>query len=247
MEMELQRNSSQTAERWFKRQASTLAGKHPNSARFQVNLVHARLLLVEGRRAKDAEKLTQAYAELEDLLPILQKTQNVALQIKAYILLAQASAELEDERMLQEIGMALMLAEPEEIRQYFLDEGLPISRILQSYMIAIKQDKVPSDAPSLAFVSDLLFRVTGKPQDNRSVSEPDEMEDVITMELLTAREAEVLELAARGRTNGEIARDLCISINTVKRHLNNIFMKLGVTTRVQAIRVARQRGLIQER
>jgi len=49
MEMELQRNSSQTAERWFKRQASTLAGKHPNSARFQVNLVHARLLLVEGR------------------------------------------------------------------------------------------------------------------------------------------------------------------------------------------------------
>jgi len=154
--------------------------------------------------------LTQAHAELEDLLPILQKTQNVALQIKAYILLAQASAELEDERMLQEIGMALMLAEPEEIRQYFLDEGLPISRILQSYMIAIKQDKVPSDAPSLAFVSDLLFRMTGKPQDNRSVLEPDEMEDVITMELLTAREAEVLELARAGVRMGKL-RAICVS------------------------------------
>jgi LuxR family maltose regulon positive regulatory protein len=37
---------------------------------------------------------------------------------------------------------------------------------------------------------------------------------------------------------------LFISVNTVKRHLNNIFMKLGVTTRIQAVRVARQRGLI---
>jgi len=54
----------------------------------------------------------------------------VALQIKTYILLAENSAELEEEeRMLGEIGLALMLAEPVEIRQYFLDEGLPISRI----------------------------------------------------------------------------------------------------------------------
>jgi len=71
------------------------------------------------------------------------------------------------------------------------------------------------------------------------------MEDVVTAELLTAREVEVLQLVARGRTNGEIARDLYISINTVKRHLNNIFMKLGVTTRIQAMRVARQRGIIK--
>jgi len=113
-----------------------------------------------------------------------------------------------------------------------------------NYIAAIKQDKVPSDAPSLAFVSDLIFRMTGKPQDNKPIEHPEDLEDMLTVELLTAREAEVLGLVARGRTNGEIARDLCISINTVKRHLNNIFMKLGVTTRLQAVRVARQRELL---
>jgi DNA-binding NarL/FixJ family response regulator len=86
--------------------------------------------------------------------------------------------------------------------------------------------------------------MTGKPGDARSEDYAGTMDDVVVVELLTPRESEVLQLVARGRTNAEIAQDLFISVNTVKRHLNNIFMKLGVTTRIQAVRVARQRGLI---
>jgi DNA-binding CsgD family transcriptional regulator len=53
---------------------------------------------------------------------------------------------------------------------------------------------------------------------------------------LTAREAEVLERVARGRSNSEIAADLDIAAGTVKKHLDNVFAKLGVSNRIQATR-----------
>lgn len=245
LEMELQRNFTENAERWFRRQNEEKLETLPIIYRMRARLLHARLLLTQGRRDKDMEKIAQSRGELEELLPNLQKIQYMALQIKAYILLAEASAELEnEERMLEELGTALILAEPEEIRQYFLDEGLLMSRMLLSYLAAIKQGRVPSDSPSIAFVSDLIFRMTGKPGEARPEDDAGTMDDLVVVELLTPRETEVLQLVARGRTNAEIAQDLFISVNTVKRHLNNIFMKLGVTTRIQAVRVARQRGLI---
>jgi DNA-binding CsgD family transcriptional regulator len=51
---------------------------------------------------------------------------------------------------------------------------------------------------------------------------------------LTARETEVLELVASGKTNGEIARALWLSAGTVRKHLENAFAKLGVHTRTAA-------------
>lgn len=52
---------------------------------------------------------------------------------------------------------------------------------------------------------------------------------------LTEREAEVLEAAARGLSNAEIAKELFLSEKTVKNHINRIFRKLGVSTRAAAI------------
>lgn len=54
-------------------------------------------------------------------------------------------------------------------------------------------------------------------------------------EPLTAREHEVLVLVAQGFTNGQIADALVISEQTVRRHLNNIYAKLAVTSRLQAV------------
>jgi DNA-binding NarL/FixJ family response regulator len=62
---------------------------------------------------------------------------------------------------------------------------------------------------------------------------------------LTRREREILQLVAEGGTNGEVARRLWVTEQTVKFHLANIFRKLGVTNRTQASRWAHAHGLLQ--
>ena len=63
-------------------------------------------------------------------------------------------------------------------------------------------------------------------------------------EMLTDRE-DVLTLLARGKSNKEIGANLFISETTVKGHLRNIFTKLNVLSRTEAITVANRRGLVQ--
>ncbi|NJN82895.1 MAG: response regulator transcription factor [Caldilineaceae bacterium] len=60
---------------------------------------------------------------------------------------------------------------------------------------------------------------------------------------LTAREREVLDRLAQGDNNAEIARRLDVSVKTVRNHVSNIFNKLQVVDRAQAIIRARDAGL----
>jgi len=62
--------------------------------------------------------------------------------------------------------------------------------------------------------------------------------------VLTTRECQVLRLVAAGKTNREIAADLVISEHTVSRHLQNMFMKLGVTSRAAATAYAYEHHLV---
>jgi DNA-binding NarL/FixJ family response regulator len=64
------------------------------------------------------------------------------------------------------------------------------------------------------------------------------------VEGLTERELDVLRLAARGHTNRAIGRELGISDRTVQGHLANIFGKLGVSTRTEAVLLAMKQGWI---
>jgi LuxR family transcriptional regulator, maltose regulon positive regulatory protein len=61
----------------------------------------------------------------------------------------------------------------------------------------------------------------------------------VLLEALTAREREVLQLLMQGASNREIAEQLVLSVNTVKKHVLNICGKLGVQSRAQAIAHAR--------
>ena len=60
---------------------------------------------------------------------------------------------------------------------------------------------------------------------------------------LTGREVEVLRLIAAGKSNREIAEELVITLNTVARHVSNIFIKTGVVNRVGVATYAARHGL----
>lgn len=73
------------------------------------------------------------------------------------------------------------------------------------------------------------------------------VEDVVDLKPeygLTRREKEVLELIAQGKSNPQIAEELCISVTTTSSHVSHILSKLGVSKRGEAIAIAHQRGLV---
>lgn len=61
---------------------------------------------------------------------------------------------------------------------------------------------------------------------------------------LTDRQLEVLKLLAVDATNGEIAKQLYLGINTVKTHIQKLFVKLGATSRLEAVFIAQRKGII---
>jgi DNA-binding CsgD family transcriptional regulator len=63
---------------------------------------------------------------------------------------------------------------------------------------------------------------------------------------LSPREFEVLQLLAKGHSNADIARNLFLSLSTVKTHVSNLFVKLGVKSRTQALDKARRMQIIAD-
>ncbi|MDM7999452.1 MAG: response regulator transcription factor [Dehalococcoidia bacterium] len=66
----------------------------------------------------------------------------------------------------------------------------------------------------------------------------------VLVEPLSDREMEVLRLVAAARSNRDIAEELCLAIGTVKKHVYNIYGKLGMRRRTEAVSRARELGLI---
>jgi NarL family two-component system response regulator LiaR len=78
---------------------------------------------------------------------------------------------------------------------------------------------------------------------NRFAQPADKSEENV-LDQLTGREMEVLRLAAKGMTNQEIAQELVISVRTVQVHLSNVFSKMGVGSRTEAVLHALRKGWI---
>jgi ATP/maltotriose-dependent transcriptional regulator MalT len=102
--------------------------------------------------------------------------------------------------------------------------------------------------PSLQYIESLL-KVCSREGGTETSATKDhpgaavKTEDVFNI-FLSPRELEVLTLIAAGKSNEEIASQLYLALNTVKRHASNIYDKLEVKKRTEAVAKARQLGLI---
>ncbi len=123
------------------------------------------------------------------------------------------------------VTSALELAARRGYVRPILDCGPPIARLLAAALAR----------PLPGFVRDFVRRKL-ETEDDRTTPGSDDA--------LTDRELDVLFRVAQGATNGEIARDLFVSVNTVKTHLKHLFAKLGVSTRTEAAHAALLSGLL---
>lgn len=89
----------------------------------------------------------------------------------------------------------------------------------------------------------LSRRVTAKVMQHK-LAHSQKVSDLLA--LLSARERQVLQLVARGISNEQIAGTLCISDGTVKNHITNIYGKLGVRTRAEAVAWAWKQGIVDQ-
>jgi LuxR family transcriptional regulator, maltose regulon positive regulatory protein len=129
---------------------------------------------------------------------------------------------------------ALSLAKPEGYVRTFVDAGEPMARLLRSAL-------APQIMPE--YVSRLLASFgTATGNDGSIPLSGPRLKPA--MEPITSRELEVLRLLAAGAPNREIARELVLVTGTVKGHLLNIYRKLDVHNRTQAVARARELNLL---
>jgi LuxR family maltose regulon positive regulatory protein len=193
-----------------------------------------------------AERLTQIRAHLAVGEPQLaleiaqaylvhtEKMGQMKRVIEFLILQARALSDLgHSEEALEMLGRALAMAEPEGYLRLFLDEGEPMAGLLYK---AMQADIRPQ------YTAHILAAFGSWARAEAIALESSSAESL--MEPLSDREIEVLSLVAEGLTNQQIAQKLVLSLSTVKWHTSNIYGKLGVSNRSQAVAVARSLGIL---
>jgi LuxR family maltose regulon positive regulatory protein len=189
----------------------------------------ARVLIARYRREHVTSDQHGVLDLLTRLLAAAEAGGRIGSQIEALLLQSLAHEALNDREQARiPLQRALALAEPEGYVRLFADEGAPLAQLLereaggrmQTYLQRIQA----------AFATEL----TAHPASLDPAVEP-----------LTAREREVLRLIAEGLSNQELAARLHLSPQTVKVHTRNIYSKLGVASRTQAVARGRDLGFLE--
>ena len=252
----VQRDDLATAEQWWHKggfpdlNIPIAVENYPYHIYEYIILSQIRFLLVKSQETGSAGGLQQAADMLGPLLPKAERLQRVNSQIQILILQAMAQSALGDEGAAKTLLHALALGEPEGFRRFYLDEGWRLADLLRQCRSV--QQGSGSHLPSLAFIDSLLQTIQQSKTTPAANEQPVEqatgptfahLEDGLPISL-SAREMEVLALIAGGKSNQEISAELYLALNTVKRHAYNIYAKLEVKKRTQAVSKARQLGLI---
>ena len=187
----------------------------------------ARVLLARYTAERAERSSQEATRLLERLLRAAEEGQRTGSVIEILVLQALAHQARDDiPAALASLRRAVTLAEPEGYVRIFADEGPPMASLLRA---AAKQGITPS------YVRRLLAAIN-KTEDSTPASQG-------LIEPLSERELDVLRLLGTDLGGPDIARELVVSLNTVRTHTKNIYAKLGVNNRRAAVRRAKELDL----
>ena len=186
------------------------------------------------QRVQEALELGEHLADeaiplLEDRLTEAREAGRLRSALEIQLIMALAYASLKQPQpartLLREV---LVLAHSEGYRRLFLDEGKPVADLLRVLLPEVQEK------PLIAYIHTLLraFAPAAAPAP-ASLSAS-----------LSPQEARVLRLLVAGQSRQEMARELVVSINTIKTHLQRIYQKLNVTSRREAREVVRSLDLL---
>jgi len=184
-----------------------------------------------------------ALALLERLIPDAESGGRMGHVLEMWIVQALAwRACGAPDAALAALARALALAAPEGYVRSFVDEGAPMFELLRE---AQARDVEPDYVATLLTAFPAAQSVERRtPSEEATVLRFALERSNALVERLSERELEVLCLIAEGKSNPEIAQELVIGVSTVKTHINHIFSKLSVTSRILAVARARELRLI---
>jgi LuxR family transcriptional regulator, maltose regulon positive regulatory protein len=180
------------------------------------------------------------------------RCRHLPIVLQTMLLRSQLHMKLGDEQTgLADVAKALELAESEGFISLFIEEGMPIAEALKTLL---RRDLLGDVKPD--YVQGILAAFPGKQLSQARHSKSPVLpahtartavagdEYLALIDPLTSRELEVLQHIAAGDSNQMIADQLVITLSAVKKHTGNIFKKLNVNSRIQAVVRARALDLL---
>lgn len=197
----------------------------------------ARVRIAQYKHHREQQSIGEAVRLLERLLDEAETGGRTGSVIEILNLQALAyEAQVDIPSALVPFDRALLLAEPEGYIQRFVDEGQPMSHLLNE---ALSRGRLQRHEQG--YVRKLLAVFASRRQGKEKSAG---LSDQSLIEPLSERELEILRLVALGLTNRQISERLFLAIPTVKGHNRNIYGKLQATSRTEAVARARELGLL---
>jgi LuxR family transcriptional regulator, maltose regulon positive regulatory protein len=210
-------------------------------------LTLARVWIAQGRDSPTGPFLAHALQLLDRLHSAAEADGRMGDLVEILILRALAlQAQGDLPAAFTMLAGALSLAEPEGIVRIFVDEGAPMAALLaQSVERRAQHDSSRTYAERLLSAFPETQSAERRAQNNNTVALRSAFERSNALaEPLSERELDVLRLIADGHSNQAIADRLIVAVSTVKKHVNNIYGKLDVQSRTQALLRARELHLL---